>query len=230
MRPAAPRAVVTSALADVPINALFLTIGVLLFSYYQFFPDPHLPAKAEDVFPHFILTRIPHGVVGLVVAGLLSVALSSYQSALNALAASFTVDVYRRHLVREAPEAHYVRVSRAATVGFAVLLVGVAFWASGFERILILGLKIPSYTYCALLGIFLTAILTRRGSDRSCTLAMVLTVPFVYYGCHQGLGVAWTWNALLGTAFSVAVCVGVGWRRCWDGCDDAREAGAEVAA
>lgn len=225
------RAVITSALADVPINALFLTIGVLLFSYYHFFPDLALPSKAKDVFPHFIMTRIPHGLVGLVVAGLLSVALSSYQSALNALAASFTVDVYRRHLVTTAPEEHYVKVSRTATVGFAVLLVAVAFWASDVERILILGLEIPSYTYCALLGVFLTGILTRRGSDLSCTLAMVLTVPFVFFVCHRYLGVAWTWNALLGTLFSLAICLGLGWTRRWDGEEpvDPESASAEGA-
>lgn len=200
------RAVVTSALADVPIAALFLTIGVLLFTYYQVFPDPTLPVKdgvvvAKEVFPHFILTRIPHGLVGLVVAGLLSVALSSFQSALNALSASFTVDVYRP-LAPGREDHHYVTATRAATVGFAVLLTGVAFWSESAERLLILGLEIPSYTYCALLGVFLVGILTGRGNDRSAATAILATVPFVYFGCHLWLGVAWTWNALLGTAFS----------------------------
>ena len=203
------RAVVTSALADVPISALFLTLGVLLFTYYHLFPDPTLPTRdgvvvAKEVFPHFILTRIPQGLVGLVVAGLLSVALSSFQSALNALSASFTVDVYRL-LAPEREDHHYVAVTRAATVGFAVLLTGVAFWSQSAERLLILGLEIPSYTYCALLGVFLVGLLSERGNDRSASVAILATLVFVFFFCHRVLGVAWTWNALLGTAFSAAL-------------------------
>lgn len=203
------RAVITSAVADVPIAALFLTIGILLYTFYHVFPDPTLPMKdgavvAKEVFPHFILTHIPVGLVGLVVAGLLSVALSSFQSALNALSASFTVDVYRR-LNPSREDHHYVTATRVATVGFAVLLTGVAFWSQSFERLLILGLEIPSYTYCALLGVFLVGILTRRGSDLSCAVAIVATVAFVFFVCRQWLGVAWTWNALLGTLFSAGI-------------------------
>ncbi|MBM3462520.1 MAG: sodium/solute symporter [Armatimonadetes bacterium] len=212
------RAVVTSALADVPIATLFLSIGIMLFAYYSYFPDPTLPMDngeviAKKVFPHFILTQIPHGLVGLVVAGILSVALSSFQSALNALSASFTVDVYRRHLVRSAPDHHYVQATRLATVGFAVLLTMVAFLSAPVKNLLILGLEIPSYTYCALLGVFLVGILTRRGTDRSCALAMLLTIPFVLFVLHQWMGLAWTWNAFFGTAFSVSVALTLGWSR-----------------
>jgi SSS family transporter len=208
------RAVVTSALADIPLSTLFLTIGVLLYTYYLNFPDPSLPAEngkvlAKDVFPYFIVTRIPHVFAGLVVAGILSVALSSFQSALNALSTSFTVDVYRRFIGRDLEDSRYVAVTRVATAGFAALLMGVAFWSSSAHDILILGLEIPSYTYCALLGVFLVGIFSGRGTDRSCTLAMIYTVPFVLFVCHLWIGFAWTWNAMFGTLFSMALAVGL---------------------
>ncbi len=210
------RAVITSALADIPISATFLTIGVLLFTYYTVLPDASLPARAEEVFPHFILTRIPAGAAGLVVAGLLSVALSSFQSAINALSTSFTVDVYRPYLMRESSRSahetdrHLVRVTRCGIAAFALLLTGVAFWSATQNNLLILGLSIPSYTYCALLGVFLTGIYTQRGSDISCALAIPVAIAFVTIVCHRMLGLAWTWNALVGTVVSFAVANLVG--------------------
>ena len=204
------RAVITSALADVPLSALFLFIGVLLYTYYGLHPDPTLPMAdghviAKQVFPHFIVTRMPPMLAGLVVAGILSVALSSFQSALNALSASYTIDVYRRYIGRDLPDERYVRVTRQATVVFAVLLCGVAFASSQAHDLLILGLEIPSYTYCALLGVFLVGIFTRQGTDASGVLAIATTIPFVLVVCHGWLGVAWTWNAMFGTLFSIAV-------------------------
>lgn len=213
------RAVITSALADIPLALLFLTIGVMLYTYYHVFPDPTLPMAhgevvAKEVFPHFILTRIPHGLVGLVVAGILSVALSSFQSALNALSTSFTVDVFKRiYHSRALADEVYVMVTRCATVGFALLLLTVAFLSSKVEHLLIVGLQIPSYTYCALLGVFLVGIFTRRGTDLSCFTAMALTVPFVFFICHGRLGLAWTWNAMFGTVFSVGVALVLDSRR-----------------
>lgn len=212
------RAVIASALADLPLSVLFLTIGVLLYTYYQLFPDPTLPTQdgqvvAKQVFPHFIVTRLPPVAAGLVVAGIVSVALSSFQSALNALSTSFTVDVYRRYIGRDLPDARYVAVTRVATVGFAALLMAVAFASSQAKDILILGLEIPSYTYCALLGVFLAGIFTRRGTDASGVAAIGLTIPFVLLVCHRWWGVAWTWNAMFGTIFSFAVTVALAGRR-----------------
>lgn len=204
------RAVITSALADIPLTALFLTIGVLLYTYYGLFPDPTLPTQdgqgfAKDVFPHFIVTRMPPVAAGLVVAGIISVTLSSFQSALNALATSFTVDIHRRYIMRDPLDTRSVRDTRKATVGFALLLTGVAFASSHAQNILILGLEIPTYTYCALLGVFLAGLFTRRGSDLSGVLAIAFTIPFVLLVCHRWAGIAWTWNALFGTIFSFTV-------------------------
>lgn len=214
------RAVITSALADLPIQILFLSIGVLLYTFYHSVGEAGLPLKdgavdADRVFTHFIVSYIPAGVRGLVMAGILSVALSSFQSALNALSTSFTVDVFKRYDSNERADGYYVTVTRMATVGFAALLMVVAFCSQRVDGLLMLGLKIPSYTYCALLGVFLVAIFSGRGSDRSCFAAMLLTTPFVLLGCHFWLGIAWTWNALFGTLFSVAVAVAFGGRSQW---------------
>ncbi|HEY4000639.1 MAG TPA: sodium/solute symporter, partial [Candidatus Xenobia bacterium] len=90
------RAVIGSGLADIPIAALFLGLGTLLLAWYQVHPEPHLiPPAPKEVFPHFILTALPVGLAGVVTAAVVSVVLSSFESALNALAGSLVVDIYQ---------------------------------------------------------------------------------------------------------------------------------------
>src|SRR5436190_11930913 len=84
-------ATILSGLADVPITLAVLTIGILLWVYYQQSPDATLPTgangvvSANKVFPHFILTVMPAGIRGLVLAGVLATAMGSLSTALNAL-------------------------------------------------------------------------------------------------------------------------------------------------
>jgi len=198
-------AIMGSALADVPIAALFLFIGTLLYAYYHYFPDPTL-GDAKNVFPHFILTRMPPGAAGLVVAGVLSVLLSTFESALTALAGSFVVDVYRPYLARGRSETHYVKVTRAATVGFGMALALVAVCTSGVQNILTFGLEIGAYTYGALLGVFMVGLFTRRGSDLSCFLSVPVSVAsVVLVKLFTPLG--FTWFVLIGTVSGFLVAV-----------------------
>ena len=74
-------ATILSGLADVPITLAVLTIGILLWVHYQQNPDPTLPAGANKVFPHFILTVMPAGIRGLVLAGVLATAMGSLSAA-----------------------------------------------------------------------------------------------------------------------------------------------------
>ncbi len=190
-------AVLGSALADVPINLLFLFLGTLLYAYYQAYPDPTL-GDAKYVFPHFILTRMPPGAAGLVVAGVLSVLLSTFESALTALAGSFVVDVYRPYLARNRDEAHYVRVTRLSTVGFGAALAAVAIGTSGVAEILTFGLEIGTYTYGALLGVFLVGLFTTRGNDTSCVLSVPVSIAAVLL-VKLCTPLGFTWFVLIGT-------------------------------
>src|SRR5262249_2410267 len=66
------RSLVLSGIADLPVAAIFLSIGILLWVHYQIAPDPTLPGSSNEIFCHFILTRIPAGIRGLVVVGILA--------------------------------------------------------------------------------------------------------------------------------------------------------------
>ena len=172
-------AVVLSGFAAVPVLFSFLSIGILLYVYYHFMPDPNLPEKNPNVFPYFILTQMPGGLRGLLIAALIATAMGSLSTALNALATSFARDFYIPYISPQASEREKLRSTRWATVGFAALLlligVGTA-WVVVRDpeaRILPIVIGAFGYTYGSLLGVFLVAVLTRRrGSDRGNLIAM----------------------------------------------------------
>ena len=84
------RSLILSGLADIPIVLTFLTIGLLLWAYYQAHPDPTLPKTPNETFCHFILYQMPVGLRGLLIAGIFATAMGSLSTAINALATSFT--------------------------------------------------------------------------------------------------------------------------------------------
>src|SRR5207249_10409492 len=116
------RSLILSGLADVPIAFTFLSIGLLLWVYYQAHPDPTLPKTPNETFCHFILYRMPVGIRGLLIAGIFATAMGSLSTALNALATSFTRDWYEPYIHRQATLQHRLRAVRRSTVGFRIRL------------------------------------------------------------------------------------------------------------
>ena len=233
-------ATILSGLADVPITLAVLTIGILLWVFYQQSPDATLPAgangvvSANKVFPHFILTVMPAGIRGLVLAGVLATAMGSLSTALNALATSYVRDFHFRWFGEPATEQGTVRVLTFGTVLFAGLLIAVALgtaWVTTHNpalRILPIILGIFGYTYGSLLGVFMVGLFTRsRGNDTGNALAML--AGFIVVAYLSGLDIdvlklinpastwkhfAWMpviefpWRIAFGTVatFAVAVC------------------------
>ena len=103
-------ATILSGVADIPIVMAVLAIGILLFVYYQANPDPTLPVNADGlaqsnkVFPHFVLTVMPGGLRGLVIAGVLATTMGSLSTALNSLATSYVRDFHFRWFGEPATE------------------------------------------------------------------------------------------------------------------------------
>src|SRR5712691_10207706 len=175
------RSLILSGLADVPIAFTFLSIGLLLWVYYQAHPDPTLPKTPNETFCHFILYQMPVVLRGLLLAGIFATAMGSLSTALNALATSFTRDWYEPYLNPEATDAQSLRAVRWATVWFSVLMIIVASTTAYLVivhpnvRIIPIVLGIFGYTYGSLLGVFFAGMLTRtRGNDRGNIIAMIL--------------------------------------------------------
>src|SRR5207247_311656 len=82
------------------------------------------------VFPTFITTRMPLGLVGLMIAAIFAAAMSASGGELNALATATVIDFYRRHFARESSERHYLIVSKLATIGWGLFACVVAMFAA----------------------------------------------------------------------------------------------------
>src|SRR3954470_8466471 len=102
---------------------LFLLLGVMLFAYYMV-PSAHF-GKADRIYPTFIVTQMPHGISGLLIAAILAAAMSNLSAALNSLSSSSVIDFYLgKH--PQARDAEKVRLSRIATFGWALVLFALA--------------------------------------------------------------------------------------------------------
>jgi SSS family solute:Na+ symporter len=182
--------------------ALFLTIGVMLFAFY------HVPSasfgKADRTFPIFIVTQMPHGVSGLLIAAILAAAMSNLSAALNSLSSSSIIDFYlQRH--PEIDERRKIRLSRMATLFWALLLFGLAVLSlHKVGRVIEVGLQIASVAYGALLGVFLLGVLTRRANQNGAMVGMLCGFVSELY-IWLFTRVPWTWYVAIGTVVTFAV-------------------------
>jgi SSS family solute:Na+ symporter len=174
------RSLILSGLADIPIAFTFVSIGVLLWVFYQTHQDLVVPKTPNEIFCHYILYEMPVGLRGLLLAGIFATAMGSLSTALNALATSFTRDWYVTYIRPGADGEESLRAVRWATVGFSILMILVASTTSYFVivrpnvRIIPIVLGIYGYTYGSVLGIFLAGMLTKtRGNDRGNFIAMI---------------------------------------------------------
>jgi SSS family transporter len=185
------KATILSGIVDLPVVCSFILVGILVAAYYKT-TQTTLPADiaGREVFPWFILTEMPAGMRGLVVAGIMATAMGSLSTALNALGTSFARDFVlpRREARGPVTEEERVRVLRGSTVLFAgfIILVGLgtAYYMAHNPKaaIIPLVLGILGFTFGSLLGIFLVAILTRtRGNDFGNVLAMICGVAAVMF-------------------------------------------------
>ncbi|HXX41918.1 MAG TPA: sodium:solute symporter [Chthoniobacterales bacterium] len=186
------RSLIMSGLADIPIAFIFLSIGVLLWAFYQTHQDPALPRTPNEIFCHYILYEMPVGLRGLLLAGIFATAMGSLSTALNALATSFTRDWYETYINPQSSAEQSLRAVRWATVAFSILMILVASTTAYLVivypnvRIIPIVLGIYGYTYGSVLGIFLAGMLTKsRGSNFGNVLAMI--IGFIVVAVLSGL-------------------------------------------
>ena len=111
----------------------------------------------DYVFIQFVMTYLPHGLIGLLLAVIFSAAMSSTASELNALASTTVVDIYKRSIKPKEAELHYVKASRWLTVCWAVLAMVFASMANQAENLIQFVNIVGSLVYGTILGIFLSA-------------------------------------------------------------------------
>ena len=148
--------------------------------------DADIETNDKDyVFIHFILNNLPRGLIGLLLAVILSAAMSSTASELNALASTTTIDLYKRNVFEEKSETHFVKVSKWFTLMWGVLAILVASVANLFDNLIQLVNIIGSIFYGNVLGIFLLAFFVKFVKSRAVFLAAIITQIVVIFGWWQ---------------------------------------------
>jgi SSS family transporter len=195
-------ALLSSGIAILFQFALFLLVGVMLWAYYR---QPSLSfGRPDRIYPIFIVSKLPHGISGLLIAAILAAAMSNLSAALNSLSSSAIMDFYARFRP-ESDEKTRMRLSRLATLFWALVLFGLAIVAlHKVGRVVEVGLQIASVAYGALLGAFLLGTLTRRANQTGAIVGMILGFALELY-LWLGTRVPWTWWVMLGTAVTFAV-------------------------
>ena len=195
-------ALLSSGVAILFQFALFLIVGVMLWAYYRV-PSATF-GRPDRIYPTFIVTKIPHGISGLLIAAILAAAMSNLSAALNSLSSSAIMD-FCAHLRPQADEKRKMRLSRMATLGWALVLFALAVIAlHKVGRVVEVGLQIASVAYGALLGAFLLGVLTRRANQSGAMAGMVCGFGVELY-LWRWTQVPWTWWVTIGTVVTFAV-------------------------
>src|SRR5271168_24979 len=181
--------------------ALFLAIGTGLYYFYGTVTKGTAPANPDRVFPAFIVTEMPHGIAGLMVAAILAAAMSNLSAAVNSLSSSSMVDFYVAWRP-DADERERARLSRAMTFFWALLLFVLALMSRSGGHVVEVGLSIASVAYGALLGVFLLGTLTKSATESGAIVGMIggLVANVLLWRQPAFLPkVAWTWFVLIGS-------------------------------
>lgn len=217
------RSLYLSVFATVPVVGMFIVIGLLLYVFYD---RPDLMGGATaiagnefggekiSIFMHYILTQLPAGLRGLVTVGICAAAVATTNSALNAMSSVLIQDFYRpwRETRGSVEEHHFVQAGRAGmgVIGFAMFLMAIVsfYWQRYTEMgLLEFALQVMVFTYAGLIGVYFTALFTRRGSTGSVIASLLIgfvTVLLLQPGIAGTLGLP---AVLLGLSFPFQLCI-----------------------
>jgi len=184
----ARKATAICAAMSLPIWVFFFFVGTSLFVYYRVFPDSGIDrvlaeGRTDWIFPYFILSQMPSGVAGLVIAGLLA-ATMSLDSSINSVATVATIDIIKRHIRPGRDDAFYLRMGQLVSVAAALAMIVGAIMIACLpkESMVDLGLKIAQIVLGGgLMGVFLLGFLTTRVNYLSASIALALTILLDVY-------------------------------------------------
>ena len=207
----ARRALIASGFAILVQFALFLILGLMLWTYYTAHAPDALAAishagevQTDRVFPFFMATHLPPGLRGLLLAAILAAAMSTLSSSLNASAASTLGDFYLPLTGESRSEDHYLRAARWATVGWCIAQVMVALAAIPLSRRVVDEvLGIQSFTGGLILGCACLCLFRTRATAAAPLVGMACGGA-VLIAVRLATSVSWQWYALIGSLVTVA--------------------------
>ena len=183
---AAARSVWIGAWLYLPISAILFFIGTGLFAFYSVQPDllpsvGNTAGKADAVFPHFIVSELPTGLTGLLIAAVMAAAMSSVDSSLNSSATLFLCDVYKRFFRKDAGERESMRVLYTATVLWGLAGTGAALAMIKVQSALDVWWSMAGIFSGGMLGLFLLGQISSRAGKRHAMVAVVIGVLVILW-------------------------------------------------
>lgn len=201
----ARKAVIGSGIIVIIQFAIFLFVGLGLFAFYNGVSVESLNLiKADEIFPKFILEKIPNGLSGLIVAGLFAAALSTLAGSISSLSSSAMLDLYKP-LKRNINSASELKISRFFSVLWTVLLIlSALFFMSSPTIVVELALSIASFTYGGLLGTFLLGIFIKKSQQEDALAAFMAGILVMISFVSMKI-VGWTWFTFVGVSVTIMV-------------------------
>jgi len=220
------RAIIISVLMTIPVVLIFLFIGLLLYLFYNHPEFSSMSGGVEQSFVgekitilmYYILHEMPEGLRGLVTVGAIAAALSSTNSVLGAMSSVAIEDLYKpwKQKQGEVSEYHFVKAARTGVLVFAVLLAMMAmvsyYWQHYSEvSLLSFALGVMAFAYSGLLGVYFSAIFTKRGSEKTVLYALVggfMTVLFLQpyiLGSMLDYNLGFAWQIVIGTLVAFTI-------------------------
>ena len=170
---------------------IFLLAGSLIFYYFD-----GIALQKDREFSSFIVDHLPTGLRGLLLAGIISAAMSTLSSSINSLASSTIVDWFGGR--------SSIRTSKIVSLFWASVLIGIALiFDESDSAIVIIGLQIASFTYGGLLGLFLLTKINRKFNSISLIVGLISSLLIVFY--LKQVGLAWTWFIMISVLVNVCI-------------------------
>lgn len=168
--------------------------------------NPEAETNDKDyVFIYFILNNLPRGLIGLLLAVILSAAMSSTASELNALASTTAIDLYKRN-ISDKSDKHYVKASKWFTLLWGIIAISIACVANLFDNLIQLVNIIGSIFYGNVLGIFLLAFFIKYIQSTAVFIAALLTQFIIIYFWYIDL-MPYLWLNLVGCILVIFIAI-----------------------
>jgi SSS family solute:Na+ symporter len=166
-------------------------------------------AKVQDrdyIFLNFVLSYLPHGIIGLILAVMFSAAMSSMAGELNALSSTTTVDIYKRSIKQGQSDTHYLNASRFFTILWAVFAIVFAIMASFAENLIQYVNIVGSLFYGTILGVFLTAFYIKFVKSNAIFIAAIIGECVIFY-CYLKTDIAFLLYNIIGCITVITVAI-----------------------
>jgi len=190
----AKKATIIGGMYRLPIWIFFAFLGTCMFAFYHIFPD----AKVKDmlsinIFPHFIVTQLPPGIIGLVVSAVLAAAMSSLDSSLNSTSTVITMDIVKQHLFKQRDDKFYTNVAKGTTLALGIFMVATAsivvylhiLYEQTTMVIMGMGFYLGAFLSGGVLGGYMLGFFTTKANNKSfwvgIIVSQIVTVPLIMF-------------------------------------------------